>query len=106
MEPADPQIAAADEILSTKWIIPILRILAYGPIRFSRIKSLVAGISSNILTARLRHLETNGLVRRKELPHPADRQIYELTESGLAAVAVLKAIAKWAEQLPEQRRKP
>ena len=95
--------AVADQILSTKWIIPILRVLARGPARFGRIKMLVTGISSNILIARLRNLETNGIVRRNELPHPADRQVYELTPLGLGAVTVLKAIADWTE-LPSQDR--
>jgi hypothetical protein len=50
---------------------------------------------SNLLAQRLRDLEAEGVVRRIELPPPAARTVYELTERGRLLAPVLHEIARW-----------
>src|SRR5262249_10576710 len=53
------------------------------------------GISRNLLTERLRALERDGVVARQELPPPAARQVYELTEDGRDLAAAMVPLVAW-----------
>ena len=94
--PFGDAIAQVDEIVTAKWSIPVIRTLLDGPARFTRLKVQLAGISPNILTARVRDLEDRGIVQRSTLPPPADCEVYELTPKGLAAPLVL-AMERWSQ---------
>lgn len=78
----------------------VMRELAYGPRRFSELKSDLQGISANVLTQRLGELETRGLVRKTKLPPPASVQVYEATEWGLEAVPLIASLGRWAARSP------
>jgi DNA-binding HxlR family transcriptional regulator len=78
----------------------VLRELAYGPRRFSELKSDLPGISANVLTQRLAELEARGIVRKARLPPPASVQVYEATEWGLEAAPVIARLGKWAARSP------
>src|ERR687890_2477348 len=78
-------LAHAMELLGERWAMLVLRELAYGPRRFSELKSDLVGISANVLTQRLTELETRGLVRKTRLPPPASVQVYEATDWGTEA---------------------
>ena len=79
----------------------VLRELAYGPRRFSELKSDLQGISANVLTQRLTDLEARGLVRKTRLPPPASVQVYQATEWGLEAVPVIASLGRWAARSPQ-----
>ncbi len=53
------------------------------------------GISRNLLTERLRSLEDEGLIVRKDLPPPAARQVYELTDEGRDLAAAIGPLVAW-----------
>lgn len=78
----------------------VLRELAYGPRRFSELRTDLQGISANVLTQRLTELEARGLVRRTRLPPPASVQVYEATEWGLEAVPIIASLGRWAARSP------
>ena len=78
----------------------VLRELAYGPRRFSGLKTDLQGISANVLTQRLTELERRGLVRKVKLPPPASVQVYEATEWGLEAVPMIASLGRWAARSP------
>ena len=78
----------------------VLRELAYGPRRFSDLRSDLAGLSANVLTQRLTELEARGLVRRSKLPPPASVQVYEATEWGLEVIPVIASLGRWAARSP------
>lgn len=96
----------ADEIVATKWVVPIMRVLASEPARFSYIRNQIAGISANVLTERLRYLEDIGVVHKVDLPRPANCQVYELTGLGASAMPVLDAMAEWTRLLAQSRSRP
>ena len=89
-------LAHALDLLGERWAMLVLRELAYGPRRFSELKSDLPGISANVLTQRLTELEGRGLVRKVKLPPPASVQVYEATSWGLEAVPVIAALGRWA----------
>ncbi len=93
-------LAHALELLGERWAMLVLRELAYGPRRFSELKTDLQGISANVLAQRLTELENRGLVRKVRLPPPASVQVYEATEWGLEAVPTIAALGRWAARSP------
>jgi putative sterol carrier protein len=59
-----------------------VRELAPGLRRFTDPLDGPSGLSRNLLTERLRALEGADIIARKELPPPAARQVYRLTDDG------------------------
>src|SRR5215217_5791970 len=93
-------LAHALDLLGDRWAMLVLRELAYGPRRFSELKTDLQGISANVLTQRLTELEQRGLVRKIKLPPPASVQVYEASAWGLEAIPVIAALGKWAARSP------
>ncbi len=75
-----------------------------GPVRFGKLKRLIPGISSRMLTERLRKLEESGLVVRDYKPTIPPEVSYALTERGLElskALGELNTLAiKWGMAEP------
>lgn len=88
------------ELLGERWAMLVLRELAYGPRRFSELKSDLAGISANVLAQRLTELEARNLVRKTKLAPPASIQVYEATEWGLEVVPLIASLGRWAARSP------
>src|SRR5947209_9131862 len=93
-------LAHALELIGERWAMLVLRELAYGPRRFSELKSDLTGISANVLAQRLTELEDRGLVRKTKMPPPASVQVYEATEWGLEATPVIASLGRWAARSP------
>ncbi|HKX22851.1 MAG TPA: winged helix-turn-helix transcriptional regulator [Rhizorhapis sp.] len=92
--------AFALEMIGERWAILIMRELMFGPRRFSDLRRDLPGISANILTQRLEGLEANRIVQRRKLPPPASVHVYELTQWGYEAEALLKMLGRWATRHP------
>ena len=87
--------ARAAEVLGERWALLVVRDLLVGPKRFTDLLRGLAGIPSNVLSARLKELEHGDIVRRRVLPRPARAVVYELTEYGLELEPVVIAIGRW-----------
>jgi len=86
--------------IARKWTLLILLELYKGEAhrrRFCELKSCLAGITPKVLSARLKELEREGLVEKSfdGSSFPV-RSEYNLTESGLEIVEVVKAMKRWA----------
>jgi len=88
-------IAGALDLVGERWTLLIVRELLLGPARFTDLRTGLPGVPPNLLSTRLRELEAEGLVARRELPPPAARTVYELTEDGRALEPVLRALVRW-----------
>src|SRR3712207_3810066 len=82
-----------------------------GPRRFKDLLHGLPGIGRNLLAARLRRLEEEGLVRRAELPPPSGARVYELTADGRELGPALAALGRWGinrlgSRRPEQVFRP
>jgi len=88
-------LARAAEILGQRWALLVLRDLLVGPRRYSDLAAGLPGIPSNVLAARLKELEQDGLVTR-EARSGADRSVVYLpTRRAEALVPVLDALGRW-----------
>jgi DNA-binding HxlR family transcriptional regulator len=73
----------------------IVRELLLGPMRFSELAKGVGGAPTDVLTRRLRDLEADGVVRRRELDAPASGTVYELTELGDELEGPIMELGRW-----------
>ena len=88
-------LACALDRIGERWSMLIVRELSLGPLRFSDLVAGVGGAPTDILTKRLRDLESHGIVRRSELPPPATGTVYELTDVGWALERPMLELARW-----------
>jgi DNA-binding HxlR family transcriptional regulator len=95
-------IARALDLLGDRWTLLIVRELLVGPQRFSDLLEHLPGMWANLLGPRLRALEDAGLVGRCELPPPAARVVYELTERGRALDATFYELSRWGLDLLDE----
>lgn len=96
-------IAYALDVIGERWALLIVRELLYQPRRFTELGEVLAGISTNSLTQRLRELEDHGIVLHRQLPPPAEAWVYELTPFGRTLGPVLQILGQWGSTLPHQR---
>ncbi|MGW0068387.1 winged helix-turn-helix transcriptional regulator [Streptosporangium sandarakinum] len=90
------------DTISDKWGSLILNALADGPLRYSDLGRIIAGVSQKMLTQTLRGLEGDGLVSRTVTPSVPVRVDYALTDLGRDLQPVMRAIKLWAESHIEQ----
>src|SRR5919206_636940 len=88
-------VAHALDLVGERWALLVVRELMPGPKRYTDLADHLPGIGTNILAARLRDLETCGVVTKRTLPPPAASRVYELTEYGRALRPVLRELAMW-----------
>src|SRR5258707_833755 len=88
------------ERVAAKWPLSILHVLAEakGPLRFSRVRDGVEGVSQKVLTQTLRHRERDGLVPRTLYPEVPPRVEYEITPLG--ADLLLQVVELWRWIVP------
>ena len=97
--------------LGEKWTLMSLlaiRNSENGVIRFSALKNSLSGISQKVLTATLRSLERDGLVRRVIFPTVPPKTEYSLTAMGMGLVPSMRTLFDWQHQhwetIQENRR--
>jgi DNA-binding HxlR family transcriptional regulator len=88
-------IAHALGLVGERWSLLIVRELLQGPKRYTDLAASLPGIGTNILAARLKELESCGLVSKRRLDPPAASQVYELTAYGRELKPVIGALALW-----------
>ena len=66
-----------------------------GDRRFTDLRAALPGIAPNLLTERLRSLQSIGLITAVELPPPAARSVYSLTDEGKRVEPVLRSVARF-----------
>jgi DNA-binding HxlR family transcriptional regulator len=97
-------LARTLDVVGDRWTLLIVRELTPGPRRFTDLLDGLPGISRKLLTERLRDLESDGIIVREELPPPAARQVYALTDDGQELALAMAPLVAWgARALPEVR---
>jgi DNA-binding HxlR family transcriptional regulator len=88
-------VATALDVIGDRWTPLVVRELLLGPLRFGDLVAGLPGIGTNTLAARLKHLESAGVVQRRLLPLPERATVYELTEYGRELETILLALGRW-----------
>ena len=83
-------------LASDKWSILIILYLGYFPVlRFNKLKKYVDGISSKVLSERLKVLEADGYLSRTMYPEVPVRVEYALTDFGHSYLQKLLDLTEW-----------
>jgi DNA-binding HxlR family transcriptional regulator len=90
--------SAVVDLLSGKWNVPVLYLLASGTRRYSEVLYEVGEISKKTLTQTLRGLERDGLITRRVVAEVPARVEYSLTPRGWSITGPLMAMYEWSEQ--------
>ena len=92
-------IARSLDVIGERWTILILReLVRFGPRKFQEFERSLPGISPNTLSARLKRLETAGIVERRFYEQHPPRAEYVLTAKGDELRPVLKALFEWGQR--------
>jgi DNA-binding HxlR family transcriptional regulator len=100
-------------MISGRWKLEILWLLNHGTHRFGELKRGLPGITQHMLTAQLRALEKDGLIKRTIYAEVPPRVEYEITPNARRLRPIFVEIVKWAEDnekgvtaLPEEQPSP
>jgi DNA-binding HxlR family transcriptional regulator len=90
------------ELIGGKWKGVLLYHLLDGTKRFNELRRMFPGLTQRVLTAQLRELERDGLVRREVYAQVPPKVEYSLTERGTTLEPLLLLMRDWGERnLPE-----
>ena len=93
--PEDCPVQVALDMLGGRWKPLTLWHLRQGTLRFNEMRRLMPGITQRMLTATLRELERDGLVRRQIFAEVPPRVEYTTTPRGESLRPILDAMAAW-----------
>jgi len=88
-------VARTLELVGERWTLLLVRELLLGPMRFTDLHAALPGIPRNLLADRLRDLESHGVLEGQELPPPAARTVYALTDAGRTLQPAVTELARW-----------
>lgn len=85
-------------MLGDVWILCIVGTLSKGNLRFNELQRAIDGINPTTLTSRLKKLEKEKMIARKEETIDKLSVIYSLTDKGEAILPTLKEIQLFANK--------
>jgi DNA-binding HxlR family transcriptional regulator len=89
-------VAKALDVVGDRWTLLIVReLLIRGACRYTDLKHGLPGIATNLLSDRIRDLESAGLIWREDAPPPVATTLFHLTDAGLELRPVLDALGGW-----------
>lgn len=97
-------IARALDVVGERWALLVIRELVLGPKRYTDLRTGLRGVSTDVLSQRLRQLEQAGVLLQVTLPPPTAARVYELTDRGRELEPVLHALGRWGSREPLQGR--
>jgi DNA-binding HxlR family transcriptional regulator len=98
---------ASVEMLGDRWSLLILRdMMLRGYETFNEFLQSDEKIATNILTDRLRRLESYGIIETERDPADGRKMIYTLTPKGIDLAPVLTEMVLWAARHEETGNQP
>ena len=94
-------VAATLDLVGDRWTLLIVRDLLRGRTRFSQLRRSVEGVTTTMLSDRLKRLEAQEIVERQIYSDYPPRAEYVLTAKGHALGMVVGALSAWGEQYTE-----
>lgn len=89
-------VARAETVVGDRWSVLVLRELFTGNHRFEEIQAQT-GATPQMLAARLKSLEADGLIERRVYSERPRRHDYHLTRKGEDFYPVILALRAWGE---------
>lgn len=91
-------VSTTVKVIGGKWKPTILFYLMSEKKRFNELQRLIGGPSARILTAQLRELEEDKIIKREVYDQIPPKVEYSLTAKGRSLMGLLDAMAKWGTE--------
>ena len=92
-------IASALDLIGDKWSLLIVRdMLMYKKKTFKDLAASDEGIATNLLSSRLKLLESLELLTKRKLPDNKKENIYLLTTKGIELAPMILEIVLWSDR--------
>ena len=101
--PAECPVLGCIELVRGAWAPNVVWFLAHGPRRFGELRRDIAPVSAKVLAARLRAMQRDGVVARREMPTAPPSVEYSLTAAGKALVPVVQLLLEVGLELKRKR---
>src|SRR5579884_1765669 len=96
-------LSSALRRVGDRWTLLVVAALLDGPRRFGELAEGVPGVATNVLTARLRDLERDGIIVASPYQQRPPRVEYRLTALGTELGGALRLLAAWGGQTEPPR---
>ncbi len=90
-EPSECPVARVASLLSDRWTMLIIRDLLRGKMRFTELESSLSGISTRTLTSKLKNLEAEGILLKKD-------SFYRITKQGSKLAKIIDAMSLYGKK--------
>ena len=91
-------VAGTLDVVGDRWTLLIVRDLLRGHSKFGELRRSVEGVTTTMLSDRLKRLEAEGVVERQIYSEYPPRAEYVLTAKGHALGMVVGALSAWGQQ--------
>jgi DNA-binding HxlR family transcriptional regulator len=95
MAPVTSGLDAAMAAVGDRWTLLVVDALLDGPRRFTELQQAIPKLAPNVLIARLRRLEEQGLVVATPYSDRPPRLEYRITEAGRELAGALRLLSRW-----------
>lgn len=87
------------DVFGDKWSLLIIRDLMFtNKCTYNDFIKSDEGIATNILAARLKSLEENGIIDKLEHPDSKAKKLYKLTQKGIELLPIIVEIYIWTDK--------
>ena len=93
--PGNSALDVAMARVGDRWTLLIIDALIDGPRRFKDLESAVPGLAPNVLSARLRRMEGDGLVVAVPYSQRPARYEYRVSAEGRELAGAMRLLASW-----------
>lgn len=98
-------IAKVLPIINSRWVMPIVYYLSFGPLRFSDLKRKLPPMADSNYSKVLRSIEDFGIIHRHDYHTVPPKVEYSLTETGRKLIPVMKAMEEFGEYYCDKQEK-
>lgn len=88
-----------EHVVGCKWSVSVLQAVAAGVVRPGALERHIAGISTKVLSERLRKLTRYGLLAKRVYAEVPPRAEYSLTANGIKLVRIIGQIRDLDEEI-------
>ncbi len=88
-----------EQVIGCKWSVSVLQEIREGTCRPGALERAIDGISTKVLSERLRKLTQYGLLEKQSFPEIPPRTEYRLTEAGKRLTDIIEQIQNLDQEI-------
>jgi len=91
-----------ENVIGCKWSVSVLMAVGEGVTRPGALERHISGISTKVLSERLRKLTDYALLNKKTFPQTPPRTEYSLTKAGCSLIEIIQQVHELDEQIKHE----